>query len=443
MNVFVSYSSETTDDPFVKLFCTRLDQALARTIGDKSQRHVWGDHVLREGDQWQQQLSSHINEAQVLVPLYSPLFFASQACGKELGLFASRLGVAAATEPAAAWPITPVWWHPRLEHPDHDAPSAPECGLPGIDGLQHRSRDGSLHGQHSYKDVARRGLHYYIRNATSPEFSPVVDAYFDDLALRIKALAQDWHGRLPAAALDFAQAPDLWAASRSASAAAGGAGAAVGDASAPRVSFLVIAAKPPEIELLPEVGPALRQAYLAQGGGDWQPFYPEQGNIVGWLQRIVHRIDSDVVTTVQVDTVDSVAAVLRQAQICSNGSWPLFLVVDAWTAQLQRYAEILENIARATVPFCVVVVPFTRRHERPDLVEAMHSLLASREVLDDELCQTYVAGTPKELERQVAELCEKLRLRFRKLRDRRGSPRTPFANGLNPKLVSPGARGGE
>ena len=210
MKVFVSYSVESASANYVKLFCTRLDEALARR-GDKHTQHVVYDDALRSGDLWQARLPELLRQSAVVVPLYSPLYFASVACGKELGHFLCRLPpIPGGGGVAASLPVVPVWWDPTPTAVSNAFPEPPTSGDPRIDTLQHRSRNSTKYGDLSFEDLARQGLRHHLANEQHPPFRPVLDEFFSDLAERVDDLRKLHGPSLLPDSFSWADSPDAW-----------------------------------------------------------------------------------------------------------------------------------------------------------------------------------------------------------------------------------------
>lgn len=423
MPVFVSYCSQNATAPFIKRFCELLNDAIVRSTGVRAQ-HVLADVQMREGAQWPVELTARLDEATVLVALYSPLYFASEECGRELGYFVSRLPVEAGAMESV--PIVPVWWNRSAGRDADGFPVAPPSQDSRIDALQHRSRDTTLWGGFSFQDISRRGLEYFITNESNVDFRPVVGAFFDDLAGRIDELHRQHAGRLGQGAGEYREAPRLWAEARPSPS------RAPGQSPGSRVHFVILAARPEEIGALPQVGGELMPAYMEEGGKDWRPFLPTDGYIGFWLQQIVLRNASGCEANIIVQPDAEEAA--RLAVEIGKGSQPLFFVIDAWSSRLEPYKRLIRVLSERNLPNCAVVVPFTKAEERPDVIDDLHQMLAQREGYDDALVKTYVATCPKELEEHIAWLYEKMRQKFRDRQARSAKRKAPFGGGPRPTL---------
>ncbi|TDM06557.1 MAG: hypothetical protein C4K60_18715 [Ideonella sp. MAG2] len=246
MKVFVSYSGQTDASPYFKRFCELLEAAIVRAGGAKHVKHVLWDEDLGQGDEWPQKLQAKLNEADVFLPLYSPLYFASVPCGRELGFFMQRVVPAPGFD---AIPVLPVWWSDLRSKNVEGFSSPPDSGVSLIDSLQHRSKDTTRHGDYSFNDIERMGLDQFLINEAHVDYKPAVTAYFKQLADRLHQLLSDYKGELRCNRDSLLSSVDVWAQAR-------GAKTAAPDRAVPapaplpptvsgaRVHFLVVAARP-------------------------------------------------------------------------------------------------------------------------------------------------------------------------------------------------------
>src|SRR5262245_35136754 len=114
---FFSYAcanAEGKADAYVSKFFNDL----VFEIGQKAQPPVVGEIGFRDwdtivtGENWQQKLSNALSTCKVFVPLYSPMYFTREACGKEWCAFTERLAEHAkkSADPLELPPlIMPVW----------------------------------------------------------------------------------------------------------------------------------------------------------------------------------------------------------------------------------------------------------------------------------------------------------------------------------------------
>ena len=429
MKVFVSYSATTDSAPYVNRFCDRLNHALAERLGDKATRHVFADSSLALGDNWQVRLAEALNQADVFLALYSPLLFNSQPCGRELGYFIDRLPALAIEAP-----IVPVWWEPSIRRDAGEFPVPPTTGKALIDDLQHRSKEAKKFGAYDTDVVARQGLSYLIRNEGHSDFKPLLDYYLNELPARLVALALKHRGQLRPNTRPFGSALDIWGMERHPAAAAAPAGAANTAAEGSRVHFIVVAARPEEIDGARGASANLALAYRDAGGRDWRPFWPDNRYIGNYLQRIVLGNFPDAEPVVEAER--DISRALDAAMKIDNCNQPLFFVLDAWNSRLDECSAFVKQLSSSLMPHTAVVVPFVGAQNHPDVLADMYELLQARDSVDDEVLKTHVATCEAELERVITDLHERIRAKFRKRAlaqaGRKSAP--PFQGGTKPSL---------
>ncbi|MGW4647979.1 TIR-like protein FxsC [Kitasatospora sp. NPDC004289] len=76
------------------------------------------DRSMHQGDRWRERISHELADCRVFVPLYSPRYFASRACGQEWYTFSQRLAHSLDDAQSASG-IVPVLWVPT---PDRQLP---------------------------------------------------------------------------------------------------------------------------------------------------------------------------------------------------------------------------------------------------------------------------------------------------------------------------------
>lgn len=433
MKIFLSYNATRESAVWVRRLSDRLQEAMAAELGDKNAKYVYVDKSLKEGDLWPKHLVQELNACDVFLPLYSPLFFGSTYCRKELGFVVERIRRSGNAAALVSVPILPVLWYRLANRTSEGYSIPPRSGDPLLDELQLWPRDEVKRGKYSLSDVAREGLEYFLKQDGNPDFTPVIDEYMRHLAGQIRTLAQ-LRGVMSKVDIALENAPDPFA-QQQAAVNAGGAMPVPARAGGSRVHFIVVAAKPEEIDGVPGIA-ANADAYRDEGGTDWRPFWPDSRYIGRCLQAIVIK-NFDDAEAVPI-AVDDVARASQLAAKAAKLGQPLFIIVDAWSSRLNKYADFVESLSRQNLPYCAVVVPFVSAMERNDVVEHMHTLLQAREAVDDPLFQTYVAINERELEKCIADLHEKIRAKFRKRvrsYDAREPARPPFQGGARP-LVS-------
>ncbi|WP_328477238.1 TIR-like protein FxsC [Actinoplanes sp. NBC_00393] len=90
---FISYVHDSgEDDRHVRRFYEKLNHDVLIFAGRRqSESAGFCDCSIRLGQLWSPALIENLSTAQVFIPIMSPAYFQSEACGKEWALFVSRL----------------------------------------------------------------------------------------------------------------------------------------------------------------------------------------------------------------------------------------------------------------------------------------------------------------------------------------------------------------
>jgi hypothetical protein len=109
---FISYAHDSgTDDKHVQRFYQDLDHDVLMFAGRRHRTAGFCDVSFELGDRWSPSLIKNLSTAQVFIPVLSPVYFASEACGKEWTVFTSRLDRSDDLDPTAS-SIIPLLWVP-------------------------------------------------------------------------------------------------------------------------------------------------------------------------------------------------------------------------------------------------------------------------------------------------------------------------------------------
>jgi hypothetical protein len=114
---FFSYARANTkrsaDCQLVRTFREALESDVEQLLGNVAEEICFFDsNDIEAGAQWPPTLADALRTSRVAVCLYSPHYFNSRWCGKELQVFLDR--AANAPGPPAPVPIVPVIWTPSL-----------------------------------------------------------------------------------------------------------------------------------------------------------------------------------------------------------------------------------------------------------------------------------------------------------------------------------------
>ncbi|GAA0535412.1 hypothetical protein GCM10010172_15780 [Paractinoplanes ferrugineus] len=110
---FISYAHDPfgDDDQHVDRFYRDLNHDVLMFAGSRDETAGFCDASLRLGQRWSRTLVDNLSTAQVFIPILSPKYFQSEACGKEWSVFASRLDEDARPESQDS-SIIPLLWIP-------------------------------------------------------------------------------------------------------------------------------------------------------------------------------------------------------------------------------------------------------------------------------------------------------------------------------------------
>jgi hypothetical protein len=111
---FLSYvHDEGEDDASVEEFYRRLTHDVRLLSGRRTGDVGFCDVRLRAGEQWSTSLVESLSTAQVFLPIISPTYLASPACGKEWTVFTRRMNGAK----SSSSPLLPLFWIPMQDPP--------------------------------------------------------------------------------------------------------------------------------------------------------------------------------------------------------------------------------------------------------------------------------------------------------------------------------------
>lgn len=162
---FLSYARADAADGFLDTFFEHLREAVRGRTGMAPERIGFRDTSdIQPGELWPDELEAALCRCRAFVSLFSPTYFAREACGKELALFHARLGAQAS---GASPPLViPVLWIPlRRQH--QELP-------PSILQIQHSHEDfGTLYAQ--------KGLRYLLSVGKNQEYRELVESFADKL----------------------------------------------------------------------------------------------------------------------------------------------------------------------------------------------------------------------------------------------------------------------
>jgi FxsC-like protein len=304
--------SERAPDYWVIKFygdlCRHVEELAAVPVGTRVgilDRAWWVD------DDWLAGLPAALASCRVLVPLYSPRYFQSEACGKEWQAFADRpAGQRAQVAQAPA--IVPVMWMPMPSGTLHHAARTVPIEYGGVD---------------SY---ASRGLYGIIKRSS---YRADYDKFVHGVAERVIATAR----RSPATPLpdvDFDSLPNPFAPT------------GAPESGAPRLLITVVA---PQWDELP---PGRDGQYYGKAAWDWTPYRPaSQQPIAQFTANFARSLGyRPYVCDLQEREADLLT--------CGRAAHPELLIIDPWAVMRPECHRLLARFNLAEKPWVQVVIPW-------------------------------------------------------------------------------------
>ena len=337
---FFSYK-RVVDGPYLETFFKDLSNELRGQLqlSDDAEVGFFDQKGIELGDAWEPTIAQALQDSKVIVCAYSPRYFESEYCGKELQVFQSRREFhrqqKLANDPNAQLPpvIVPVLWQPCTP-------------VEAVTGIQYMYGDPQ-----SYEN--KKGLRAVVKRTNV--YQALYTDYIESLAEKIIEAADHKLSQLaalpqlstvssafvtqtpPFFVPPFEQPPKPTTPSTS---------------STKHVRFIFVAADPAKF-----VGPREAAAYGARGSY-WKPFHPTVNDRIGrLLQHFVSSeemdFDSDIVDFGQ-DLVTVVQQAFDERKI-------VVLLVDGWTLSWDTNSQdILRQFDKKSVDLynSTVLVPW-------------------------------------------------------------------------------------
>lgn len=317
---FISYSRGK--DPYLQKFVDMLSDEIRDVRGVKPSIEVgfFDQREIELGEDWDATIVEALQSSSVFLPLYSPAFFKSPYCTKELSLFRQRCTASLAPGKPIPPLIKPIIWIP------FDVKAAP----PVVAAGQFTIGDPlSVHNESGVKFMFKQFVQYETQ----------LNSLIRQLALQITAAA------------DAHLLPRLAAVPKLQNVMVGGDGlpAPIPPSGPKHVRLVYVAADPQAFGAARGNGP-----YVESGGPDWKPFFPaDKTRIHRFVQNVVSADDLDF-TSDEMRFGDNLIAEIedawRQRQI-------VILVVDGWSVHWSpHYRALLSQLdGRLDYHWCVLV----------------------------------------------------------------------------------------
>ena len=287
-------------------------------IQQKAQPPVSGEIGFRDwdsigtGDNLPHKLIDGLRTCKVFVPLYSPLYFTREACGKEWHAFTQRLAVyAKRLANAQELPplIMPVWWVPV---------DLQEYGLPASIASLKYTYDHLGHDYEFGEKYKMEGL-LQLLQLNDPDYKRFVTRF----ARRMREVCNA-HLLADAQALDWDGLPNAFQSAAPAQSAPAPAGPG-------HVEFLIAAGCAPQFAHVPA-----RQACYGDRPEYWRPYYPTVDKRIGPVAQATAAAAD--LTSLLVDVGPGLQDRLKQAKKKQN---IVVLIVDPWSLDIASIADNL------------------------------------------------------------------------------------------------------
>lgn len=362
-------------DPYLAHFCENLAREIALRSGDRDDRIAFFNTTeIQLGADWPSQIAEALQTSRTLVPVYSPSYFQSEYCAKELQFFNSRLENFVKTSTGHLRPpaIKPVLWIPidsasgylpsiasEIQYVRSDAPEVYRSS-----GLRHMIKVRRYEDE--YVDFVER-LASEIIDAAKGYHLPRTSLSWDDVVSR----ENSFRNMSPSSDSSFGPAT---------------------------VQFIYVAARKDEI--LPVRGDV--QGYGDGQLTDWQPFLPES-SVVPAL--IAQREAANERLVCEVSVFDD--ALINRIGAAESSNTPVVLLVDAWTLLLQKYRSIISEFAKHAFNNCAIIIIGSPLGSSDQLASIIPELYG-----DKRPWKVYEVKSEKELERALQKALAAIRKRL-------------------------------
>jgi FxsC-like protein len=338
---FFSYT-RNNNDIYLKSFFKDLSDAVRDKLGlgPKEDVGFFDERELELGEVWDRSIVAALQSTKVFLAVMSPAYLKSEYCGKEWALFEKRLR---ASFPEGATPpvLKPLIWIPFESVGALESVSAYQYTLGDPHKIQNQS---GL--KYMFKQRSRYRPHLVeLIDALAQQ---IVDAQCYDLPpltevptlvdTRCAFAAPDGPIAGPVQSID--DAVTRWPSAMP---------PALLNLSPTHVRFVYVAADPAQF------GNARRsEAYFANGGADWKPFYPASKTRIHRAVQFVASDDDLDLTSEALPFSDNLLVDIEDA--CTRREI-VILIVDGWSLHWgAHYRDILRRLdQRLDYHWCVLV----------------------------------------------------------------------------------------
>lgn len=349
MALFVLSYARKDGEALVRKFFERLCVDLAVMHPTEAEIGFMDTPGIRMGATWQETLGGKLQSAPILVPVFSPSFFASEACGKEVQAFLERVrlhkanSVAAAPTPTCILPVIWLWEnlsiHPSLRDIHYDNLGYPQKYRTKKVGLRLLADLGKNRDQfRTLSNALAVAINQALGEAQANGPLPQIDADF-------RALTSAFASVNPSPSLGARRS----------------------------VHFAYVAPTQAQIA-------NLRQNPKTYGatGRDWRAFDPSCATGIGHLSETVAAG-----LKLAYDVVPLDGQLSNRLDAVQQKSGQVVFVLDSWAAQLGEYDAVFTEIDKVQHRSSPVLVPLNDRDEenrqrRSQLLEAVANRLPGR-----------------------------------------------------------------
>ena len=383
---FLSHARlDRENDPrrVIERFFEDLDREVRRRMVIKEGHAGFFDHSgIQQGDNWPDTLLSALQTSRVLLCLYSPAFFNSAYCGKELAVFMKRVR-AFADEKGGDAPqlVLPV----LLDAPEDlgELPEALELiqyadnAYPELyreNGLGYLLKRNNPDLQDAYQDFLDVLVDRILNNAKAHEMGPLdpppdiskIQSIFDTLSSPLVR---------PGEEPTFVQGPRY-------------------------AQFVYVAASSDEIIQ----HRAQVEGYGAEGELDWKPFYQgyDYKDEIGLMAQEVATHER--FRYQQLDLEDNLTDLIEVAQEARR---LVVIIVDTWTLHLSKYQEVMKEYDRRSYWNCPVLIVWNFRDQetinnKGQLEQLLKQTFVSKAVLKNPTYFIDHIGSPDDFKKQLS-----------------------------------------
>lgn len=299
---------------------------------------------LEPGDQWPDHLSAALQSSRTMVCLYSPAYFASDYCGRELQVFLDRVAAGPGTGARDTVPplILPVLWEGAERLP----PSLP----PEVARIHYASG--------SYGDEYERGgVRWLISlDANRDAYATFLERFAERVVEQAQAASMTGNAAVPP--LDRVESAFTVRVAPGTEPSEFGPGTAV---------FVFVAAADGQArQVRNNVG-----AYGPTGGRDWRPWFPDAQRAVGVVAQSAASLENLFYETLPVD-----ATLVDRLRSAEAAHAIVIIIVDPWSIQLDSYEPHMRAFDQNSFVNCGLLIPWNESdQETGEMVSRLGGLI--------------------------------------------------------------------